>query len=235
MKHADWMTAATEEYRRLLVVLRDLAPADWATPTDCTAWDVRQMVAHLVGAGESNARLRESARQMREGKRRKGDRMLVDGINDVQVSERADRTPEQLLVDLADVAVRGVAGRRKLPAVLRAVPVPFGPPLGVKPLGYLMDRIYTRDQWMHRIDICRATGRPLLVTADHDGRLVADVVAEWAKAHGKPFLLRLTGSAGGTWSAGDGGESHELDAIEFARLASGRGSGTGLLAQQVPF
>jgi hypothetical protein len=98
-----------------------------------------------------------------------------------------------------------------------------------------MDRIYTRDAWMHRIDLARATGRPLVLTPDHDGRLMADVVAEWASAHGRPFRLVLTGPAGGAWTDGDGGAGLTLDAVEFARTASGRVAGTGLLAHQVPF
>ena len=38
--------------------------------------------------------------------------------------------------------------------------------------------ILTRDTWMHRVDISRATGRDLVLTAEHDGRIVADVVDE---------------------------------------------------------
>ncbi|MDX1382582.1 MAG: hypothetical protein R3190_03005, partial [Thermoanaerobaculia bacterium] len=45
----------------------------------------------------------------------------------------------------------------------------------------LFDTILTRDTWMHRTDLAEATGRPLELTADHDGRIVADVVAEWAR------------------------------------------------------
>ena len=101
--------------------------------------------------------------------------------------------------------------------------------------GYLMDVVLTRDTWMHRVDISRATGRPVELTADHDGVLVADVVAEWADRHGRPFELTLTGPAGGSWSAGTGGERLELDAVEFCRILSGRGTGPGLLAEQVPF
>ena len=88
---------------------------------------------------------------------------------------------------------------------------------------------------MHRVDIARATGRDLLLTPDHDGRIVADVVAEWARVHGQPYRLTLTGPAGGTWSAGAGGEEITLDAIEFCRILSGRAPGTGLLAHEVPF
>jgi hypothetical protein len=73
------------------------------------------------------------------------------------------------------------------------------------------------------------------LTAEHDGLLVADVVAEWAGRHARPYCLRLTGPAGGEWSAGEGGDELELDAVDFCRLVSGRGTGRGLLAHQVPF
>jgi len=41
------------------------------------------------------------------------------------------------------------------------------------PMGYLTDAILTRDAWMHRVDLTRATGHPLELTADHDGARVA--------------------------------------------------------------
>jgi hypothetical protein len=59
-------------------------------------------------------------------------------------------------------------------------------------LGYGTDVIFTRDAWMHRLDLARATGRDPVLTADHDGIIVADVVAEWARRHGRPYRLELT-------------------------------------------
>jgi hypothetical protein len=88
---------------------------------------------------------------------------------------------------------------------------------------------------MHRIDISRATGHEVVATEQHGGRIVANVVAEWARRHRQPFTLTLTGTAGGTWRAGDGGESIELDALEFCSTLSGRTAGEGLLAIPVPF
>jgi len=88
---------------------------------------------------------------------------------------------------------------------------------------------------MHRVDIARASGTALQLTAEHDGVLVADVVAEWSARHGQPYTLRLTGPAGGTWSSGVDGPQVELDAVEFCRVLSGRETGTGLLATEVPF
>ncbi|MDQ6724619.1 MAG: hypothetical protein M3066_00345, partial [Actinomycetota bacterium] len=46
-------------------------------------------------------------------------------------------------------------------------------------------------------------GRELVLTADHDARIVADVVAEWSTRHGRPFFLTLTGPAGGEFVTAD--------------------------------
>ena len=235
MRHGDWMTLATQEYRRIDALLAELSDQEWSRPTDCDEWDVRAMVAHLVGAAEAGASIRALVHQARSGRRLRPGADGVDGMNAVQVQERADADPARLRADLESIGARAVRRRSGLPAPLRALRVPFGPPLGTKPLGYLMDRIYTRDAWMHRMDIARATGRSPELTAEHDGRIVADVVAEWAGVHDQPYRLTLTGPAGGSWSAGAGGEEITLDAVEFCRILSGRVPGSGLLAQSVPF
>jgi uncharacterized protein (TIGR03083 family) len=234
--HAAWMRAAAEEYRRLLELLDDLTADEWAAPTDCAGWDVRAMVAHLAGAAQWPASVREMLRQQARSRRLLPGADLVDKVNMLQVQERADHTPARLVAELAEAAPRAVRARSRLPRPIRALPVPFGSPLGTKPLGYLYDRILTRDTWLHRIDICRAVGRSPRITADHDGPLVADVVAEWATLHGRPFELVLTGPAGGRWQQGTSpGEPLELDAVEFCRILSGRAPGTGLLATTVNF
>jgi hypothetical protein len=158
-------------------------------------------------------------------------------MNQVQIDERSGLSPVGLTTDLELHLRRGLGARRRLPAPLRAVRLPFGPPLGIRPLGYLMGRIYTRDAWMHRIDLARATGAALEVTAEHDGALVEDVVAEWASTHGAAYDLTLTGAAGGTWRSEGTSTAAPLrmDAVEFARTMSGRATGEGLLAGGVPF
>ncbi len=90
---------------------------------------------------------------------------------------------------------------------------------------FLSDVILTRDPWMHRMDIARAVDRPPVLTAEHDGVLVDDVVAEWARRHDAAYQLTLTGPAGGTWSHGRDGEAIEMDAIDFCRVLSGRRAG----------
>ncbi|MBG7603750.1 MAG: maleylpyruvate isomerase N-terminal domain-containing protein [Actinobacteria bacterium] len=95
-------------------------------------------------------------------------------------------------------------------------------------------------QWMHRVDTARATGRPIELSPNHDGRIVADVVAEWARRHDRPFTLELEGPAGGTFAQDPDSPEAEhitLDAIEFCRILAGRdeANATGLMATVVPF
>ena len=145
----------------------------------------------------------------------------------------------ELVHRFADVAPRAVRGRRRLARVIGRITLPEDQVVGEQrerwTFGYLFDVILTRDTWMHRADISRAVGRPMEFTPEHDGVLVADVVAEWAQRHGRPYRLRLTGPAGGEWAAGDGGPELEFDAVDFCRRLSGRGARDGLLGQQVPF
>ncbi len=101
-------------------------------------------------------------------------------------------------------------------------------------IGFLVDVILTRDPFMHRVDISRATGVPIQVTPDHQGVLLDDVVREWGSRHAQPYRLELTGPADGTWKSGAGGEPISMDAVEFCRSLSGRAS-AGLLATRVPF
>ena len=102
-------------------------------------------------------------------------------------------------------------------------------------IGFVSDVILTRDPWMHRMDIARATSTDPVLTPDHDGVIVADVVAEWSARHDAPYELELTGPAGGHWHRGSGGEAISMDAIDFCRAISGRGEAPGLLSVQVPF
>lgn len=228
---------ARTENARAVGLVRELAPEDWSKPTDCPEWDARALVSHVLGGFEAFAGIPEFVHQMRAGRRAAGDRPLIDGMTAVQVRDRARMGPEELVAGLERMGPRQARARARVPGPLRRLRSNQDVAGRVEswPLAYLLDVVLTRDTWMHRVDLARATGRPLVLTADHDGRLVDDVVREWAAAHGQPYRLTLTGPAGGAWSRGTGGEVLELDAIELCRVVSGRAPGEGLLAQSVPF
>jgi uncharacterized protein (TIGR03083 family) len=230
-------TISATENRRFAELLADLAPDDWARPTDCTEWDVRAVACHVLGAMEGQAWIPRFVHQFRAGNKVAGDRPAIDGMTEVQVRERAHLAPQEIVERLTAVAPRAARVRSRIPGLLRRAPmkVEVDAVMETWRVGYLVDVILTRDTWMHRVDISRATGRPLVLTPDHDGRIVADVVAEWARRHGRPFSLRLEGPAGGSYTTTGPGEEITLDAVEFCRVVSGRAAGTGLLTQGVPF
>lgn len=237
------MRLAATEYDRFVAQLRTLSPDDWAKPTACPAWDVHAMAAHVLGMAEFAASPLEQMRQMRAAKRAGG--LFIDALTAFQVSKHVHRSPADLVGRLAVVGAKAAKGRRRTPGVVRRIQIADQPVdetgTTTEPwrLGYLVDVILTRDTWMHRSDIAAAVGRPMELTAEHDGVLVADVAAEWGERHGRPCSLTLTGPAGGRWTFGDTdrepGPSYELDAVQFCRVAAGRGSAEGLLATRVPF
>lgn len=215
---------------------QDRPPDSWAKPTECPGWDVRAVAAHALGMVEMAASIRENNRQLNLARSRGG--VFIDALTALQVEERAGMTPDQITARFAARAPKAARARRWAPGLVRRRTMPDRQQVGghdeAWTLGYLIDIILTRDPWMHRADIARATSAELVLTSDHDGVLVADVVAEWAARHGQPCTLRLTGPAGGSWTGG-GGPLIEIDTVEFCRVLSGRGHADGLLATQVPF
>lgn len=243
-RHSDAREVATAAYDQLLDLLRSLSPADWSAPTDCEPWDVAAIVGHLIGAGRSNGSILEFTRQQLYGRRHRrsygGNSM--DAYNALQIHDNAGLTPADRITVLQRVAPKAVAGRMRWSPVFSIINAPIdqdgstaaGMPSRVN-VGHLYDVIYTRDVWLHTIDIARATDRQSAISSPCNARLIEDVVAEWARRHAQPFELVLTGPAGGSYRQGEGGQYLSLDAVEFARTLSGRADGTGLLETRVLF
>jgi hypothetical protein len=195
------------------------------------------MTAHLLGMVDFARSIRDQRRQVKIAGARGG--VFIDALTGLQIEERSGMTSAQLVELYTARSPKAARGRRRAPGFVRRRPMPVPQTINGRPetwtIGYLVDVIFTRDPWMHRIDLVRATGAEHVLTAEHDGVIVADVVAEWGRRHGRPYTLHLTGPAGGLWSNGSGGQELELDALEFCRILSGRGHGEGLLATEVPF
>lgn len=230
---------ARREYGRVADQLRSLAPEDWTKRTECELWDVRAMAGHSTGMLATftgyRALMREMAAATRAAKRSGGP--MVDALTSKQVADHAALSTSEVIAKIDALGPFAASWRASRPAPFRRMPmkeVVDGEEETWR-MGYLLDVILTRDPWMHRVDVARATGNEVELTAEHDGRIIADVVAEWARRHGQPFHLVLTGPIGGEYVAGEDGERITIDAVEFCRTLSGRVSGTGLLAREVPF
>ncbi|MDQ4076338.1 MAG: maleylpyruvate isomerase family mycothiol-dependent enzyme [Chloroflexota bacterium] len=230
LSHKEAGVLARAELERFLALVESLTDEEWNRPTACTLWNVQEIVAHQAGACAGYARWSEFKRQFGAmGKKREG-QLTVDAMNEVQVGDRAGASPAELIAELREVGPKAIGTRQRLPWLLRALVIPFGPPLGTVNLAYLTDLIYSRDMWSHRLDICQATGREMVLSPKHDGRIVELIVRDLAKTlpralDGASIVLNLVGPAGGTWRIGESSEPEatiRMDALDFCLLASGR-------------
>jgi uncharacterized protein (TIGR03083 family) len=217
------MTTALERFLRLI---ESLAPADWRRATPCTAWDVHDMVAHQAGGYASGAGYGEMLRQYIRIP--KAGQLPEDAINALQVKERAQKSPAELIAELklaGPPAIHNWAyGFRLIKWI--SMPHPVGGMMSVRDLMWVT---HSRDTWMHRLDICRATGRPFEQTRAHDGRINDLVVRDVAKKlgrklGGRAITLVLSGVAGGAWriGTGDPAAEMEMDVLDFNIFVSGR-------------
>jgi uncharacterized protein (TIGR03083 family) len=230
LTHAEAGVLAQTEYERTLAVLESLTAGDWAQPTYCTAWTVRDMTAHLAGAVTGSTTVREFLRQNITNPYVKEAADPVDGINRLQLEERTGRTTAQLVSEFRANGQIAVHNRSKLPWLVRKLRAPMGPALGLTALEYLLDTLYPRDQWMHRYDICAATGKQMVVTPEHDGRITALVLLDIARKRKgllaqRGVIVQLTGRLDGEFLFGRP-DAHdctlEIDGFDFHLRASGR-------------
>jgi uncharacterized protein (TIGR03083 family) len=141
-----WSGAVDE----VLALGAELDAADWSRPTDCPAWTVKDVLAHL--ADVETALCRTTPYPPRPELREVGPEHTQAGV-----SQRAGHAPEALLDEL-----RTSADVRR--AALDPLPDPTVPP-PVTPAGLpwsweTLLRNRAIDLWVHEQDIRRATGRP---------------------------------------------------------------------------
>lgn len=230
VRHAEATRLAIAEFGRLLPIVEALQGDDWAQPTYCTAWTVREIVAHLAGACAGESNWAQFKRQMISNPYLKTEPMMIDGINRRQVEDRAQWSTAQLLTEFRSAGPAAIRVRDRLPWLVRKLVIPFGPPLGTTTVDYLTDIIYTRDWWMHRYDLCAATGKTMVLTDDHDGRLIALVVRDLGRklrraSGGYTVDLQLTGPGGGAYRVGPAAAARaalSLDLPTFGLLTSER-------------
>jgi uncharacterized protein (TIGR03083 family) len=215
-------------FNRFINLIESLEPEEWSRPTPCTEWSVRDMVAHQAGGYASGTSYREMIRQLMARPKAKPGQLIEDTINALQLAERAGRTPTALIAELRQSGAKASHNWAYGFRLVKWTAIPH-PSVDRLSLRHLMWVIHSRDTWMHRLDICRATGRHFEQTREHDGRINELVVMDLAqslrtKLNGRAFTLVLTGTAGGTWQVGRG-ESEaviEMDTLDFNIYSSGR-------------
>ncbi|MET9429654.1 maleylpyruvate isomerase family mycothiol-dependent enzyme [Streptomyces sp. NPDC003036] len=217
------------EVRASLAIMGALDVGAWSRPTVCSGWTVRNMVAHEVGQFEELPKPWLMITRVRRARRRHPELGALDGHNESQVEDREEVPGERLVAEFARIAPKGVRSLARVPASVRrrirtSMIFPEAKALPEDSMEYLNCVLVARDTWMHRIDICDATGTELALDA-HDGEIMRqvllDLALDWT---GPSCLLELSGPAGGRYRLGSGPPVVTLraDALDFARHLSGR-------------
>lgn len=261
LNHKEAGALARVELERFIALLETLSADDWLKPTYCTQWNVQQIVSHQAGSYAASATWAEFKHQWSPPPRPKPGQMVIDAINDLQVTDRAQASGAELITQLREVGPKAIANRQAIPALIRglrfdwesflyawrpldmvrALRWPYGPTFvsfshakqaaqGLMRLDYITDLIYIRDTWMHRTDICLATGREMVLTNEHDGRIMALIMRDLAEQLkevlvGKAVVYDIPGPGGGCWQIGPGATptaTIQMDLLYFNLLASAR-------------
>jgi uncharacterized protein (TIGR03083 family) len=216
--------------QQMLRLLRTLDADEWDAPTDCERWSVKDIVAHLIGWAECFSSFKELRHQFGASiRRRKELGNPVNAQNEQQVEDRRHLTPDEMIERFETSIARFLRFRMKVGRYAHYVPYYDPSIIKFSNLGYIARVIFTRDVFMHRVDISRATNRPVVLEAE-DASLLSDVVRDWARRNDVDATIDL-GSVG-TFLAGDSGRATIAgDGSEFARVMTGR-SEPGALALQ---
>lgn len=221
------MAHSQAEYAALLTMVDRFTEQDWARPTDCTGWTPREMLAHIAGAAAGAVRLRTLVKHygIAAIRSRRNPLEFVDHLCASQIAERRLLRNDEIAADLRRWASRAPAKLAAVPRFARRIPIPAAAGLTKgSTVSTFVDVINTRDIWLHRVDLARATGQERVVTPAEPEvvrQVVRDLDTQWS---GPALELTLVGPGGGTWLIGDGEPVARVteDAVGYLRLLSGR-------------
>ena len=146
--------ALAETWGSLAAVCRELSDTEWALPTECPGWDVKDQLSHLIGIEQ--AIMGEPAPEWSEplGEHVKND---FAATNEPYVAVRRAQAGPAVLSEFVAVTTTRLA---QLDALTDAEWAEIGwSPMGQVPHAEFMTaRVY--DSWVHEQDVRRALDRP---------------------------------------------------------------------------
>jgi uncharacterized protein (TIGR03083 family) len=190
------------QHDAFIALLRDLRDEEWARPTVCPGWSVRDVAAHVLG--DHVGRLARG----RDGHHGIGPRpgetlpVFLDRINEEWVSATRRVSPRLLTDLLSCTGEQVVAFWQTVQMDALGEPVSWAGP-GPAPVWLDAARDFS-EYWTHQRQICDATGRagpefagPVL---DTFMRALPHTLRDVDVAAGTAVLVTVTGPGGGQWA-----------------------------------
>jgi len=194
--------------RELLAVLRSLPPEDWARPTVCSPWTVKDVAAHLLGGNLGRLWNRDQSSSTSESSPQLYDELLnaINHDNAVWV-QAARRISPAILIEFLELTDRHLDNhfRNLAPHEPARITVAWASDR-LPPNWFDMAREYT-EKWLHQQHIREAVNQPLLTervwlfpVLDTFMRGLPRTYSKTKAAPGTSLSVQITGEAGGEWS-----------------------------------
>jgi uncharacterized protein (TIGR03083 family) len=245
-QEADWLQdgrragkALSETWEGLAEVCWELSATEWALPTECPGWDVKDQLSHLIGI-----ELAIMGEPVPAWSGALGDHVKNDfaATNEPFVAVRRAATGPTVRAEFVEVTTTRLAQLDALSAAEWAA-VGYSP-MGQVPYTEFM-RVRVFDSWVHEQDVRRALDRPggsgnaaSQISLDHVQRAMPFVVGKKAGcAEGTAVRFDVAGpgsdarvftiavEGGRARAVGDEGAptvTLSLSSIDFMRLGCGR-------------
>jgi uncharacterized protein (TIGR03083 family) len=146
--------ALAETWSSLADACHELSPTEWALPTECPGWDVKDQLSHLIGIERSIMGEAVPGWEGPLGPHVKND---FAAVNEPWVAVRRARSGPEVHAEFVDVTTRRLA---QLDELTEAGWAEVGwSPIGQRPRAVFMEvRVF--DSWVHEQDARHALDRP---------------------------------------------------------------------------
>jgi uncharacterized protein (TIGR03083 family) len=156
--------ALAETWASIAALSEALTPPEWAMPTECPGWEVRDQLAHMIGTERSQAGDPVPEIAVGDGANIRND---IGRKNQRWIESQRSQTPAELLESFRRVTASRL---RTLHEMTQAdFNADVDTPAGRNTYGRFI-QIRVMDCWMHEQDMRRAVGRP-----GHEAGLAANV------------------------------------------------------------
>jgi uncharacterized protein (TIGR03083 family) len=230
----------------LLSVLRSLGPEEWAAPTACGPWSVKDVAAHLLGGNLGRLWSHHGAPSQPQVPAPTYDQLLaiINRSNDEWVRAARGISPEILIEFLELTDQRLYEHFKRLPGDMPARAAVAWAGEQQSPNWFDIAREYT-EKWLHQQHIRQAVGRTLLTerrwlhpVLDTFLRGLPHAYRHVGADDGAVVTVEITGEAGGEWSLLRQGGAWHLYAggslHPSARAQIGQDLAWGLFTKGIP-
>jgi uncharacterized protein (TIGR03083 family) len=186
-------------------LLRGFGPVQWARPTICPGWDVKDVAAHVLG--DHIGRLSRHRDGYPPPRPRDGEPLpaFLDRLNSEWVTAARRLSPRLLTEQLSVTGHQVAEFWQAVDLGTLGEPVSWAGP-GPAPAWLDAARDFS-EYWTHHQQICEATGRAGLTSPDYLGpvldtfmRALPHTLRNVAAPDGTAFQITVTAPAGGKWS-----------------------------------